>query len=62
MEDFVLSVPVMDVNLNKEYNTGYMANMEAGAGTQDAYLGRLCSKTYRHRYSTSVQECSIYDK
>ncbi|MBO7558508.1 MAG: outer membrane beta-barrel protein [Bacteroidaceae bacterium] len=32
---------VMDVNLKKEYSTGYMANMEAGAGTKDSYLGRL---------------------
>lgn len=32
---------VMDVNLKKEYSTGYMANMEAGGGTEDSYLGRL---------------------
>lgn len=32
---------VMDVNLKKEYSTGYMANVEAGAGTEDAYLARL---------------------
>lgn len=32
---------VMDVNLKKEYSKGYMANVEAGAGTEDAYLARL---------------------
>lgn len=32
---------VMDVNLKKEYSTGYMANVEAGAGTEEAYLARL---------------------
>ncbi|MDE7118102.1 MAG: hypothetical protein K2O61_05620, partial [Bacteroidaceae bacterium] len=32
---------VMDVNLKKEYSTGYMANVEVGAGTEDAYLARL---------------------
>lgn len=32
---------VMDVNLKKEYTTGYMANVEIGAGTEDGYLMRL---------------------
>ncbi|MDE7118341.1 MAG: hypothetical protein K2O61_06840, partial [Bacteroidaceae bacterium] len=32
---------VMDVNLKKEYSKGYMANVEVGAGTEDAYLNRL---------------------
>ena len=32
---------VMDVNLKKEYSKGYMANVEVGAGTEEAYLGRL---------------------
>ena len=32
---------VMDVNLKKEYSTGYMANVELGGGTEDAYLARL---------------------
>ena len=32
---------VMDVNLKKEYSKGYMANVEVGAGTEDAYLVRL---------------------
>ena len=32
---------VMDVNLKKEYSKGYMANVEVGAGTEDAYLARL---------------------
>ena len=32
---------VMDVNLKREYSKGYMANVEVGAGTEDAYLARL---------------------
>jgi hypothetical protein len=32
---------VMDVALKKEYSKGYMANVEVGAGTKDAYLARL---------------------
>mgnify|MGYP003290323988 CR=1 FL=1 len=32
---------VMDVNLKKEYGKGYMGNVEAGGGTEDAYLARL---------------------
>ena len=32
---------VMDVNLKREYSKGYMANIELGAGTEDAYLARL---------------------
>lgn len=32
---------VMDVYLKREYSKGYMANVEAGAGTEDSYLGRL---------------------
>lgn len=31
----------MDVNLKKEYSKGYMGNVEAGGGTEDAYLARL---------------------
>lgn len=32
---------VMDVGLKKEYSKGYMANVEVGAGTEDAFLARL---------------------
>lgn len=32
---------VMDVNLKKEYATGYMGNVQAAAGTHDRYLARL---------------------
>lgn len=32
---------VMDVNLKKEYSTGYMANIEAGAGSKDRFLGKM---------------------
>lgn len=32
---------VMDVQLKKQYNIGWMANVEAGGGTKDRYLARL---------------------
>jgi len=32
---------VMDVNLKKQYQTGWIANAEAGYGTSNRYLGRL---------------------
>jgi hypothetical protein len=32
---------VMDVNLKKEYSTGYIANAEVAGGTNDRYLSRL---------------------
>lgn len=32
---------VMDVRLKKEYNVGWMANLEAGGGSNERYLGRL---------------------
>lgn len=31
----------MDVKLKKEYNIGYIANAQAGYGSEDRYLGRL---------------------
>lgn len=40
-DDFAKKDFVMDVNLKKEYSKGYMANVEAGAGTENSYLGRL---------------------
>lgn len=32
---------VMDVKLKKEYSIGYLANLEAGGGTDERYLARL---------------------
>lgn len=32
---------VMDVNLKKQYNIGWVGNMQAGGGTKDRYLARL---------------------
>lgn len=32
---------VMDVNLKRQYKQGYMANAEAGGGTDETWLGRL---------------------
>lgn len=32
---------VMDVQLKREYNIGWLANVEVGAGTNDRYLARL---------------------
>lgn len=37
---------VMDVNLKKEYRTGYIANMEAGGGIYESYLARLFGLRY----------------
>lgn len=44
---------VMDVNLKKEYSIGYIANVEAAAGTKERWLGRgfLLGFTNRWRYS-----------
>lgn len=37
---------VMDVRLKKEYMSGYVGNVEAGAGTSDRYLARLFGMWY----------------
>ena len=37
---------VMDVQLKREYNRGYMANAEAGAGSNDRYMARLFGLYY----------------
>jgi hypothetical protein len=37
---------VMDVNLKKEYSTGYIANAEVAGGTHDRYMGRLFGLRY----------------
>ncbi len=41
---------VMDVNLKKEYNTGWMANAEAGVGTSDRYRARGFGLGYTERF------------
>lgn len=38
---------VLDVNLKREYNVGTLANIEAGGGTSDRYLGRLFALYFR---------------
>lgn len=40
---------VLDVQLKKEYNTGRMANAEAGYGTNSRYLGRVFMMGYTDR-------------
>ena len=37
---------VMDVQLKREYNRGYMANAQAGGGTDDRYMARLFGLYY----------------
>ncbi|MCR4603306.1 MAG: outer membrane beta-barrel protein [Prevotella sp.] len=37
---------VMDVQLKRQYNRGFMGNIEAGAGTDDRYLARLFGLYY----------------
>ncbi|MDE6066327.1 MAG: hypothetical protein K2G27_05840 [Duncaniella sp.] len=36
----------MDVKLKKEYTMGYMANLQAGAGTDSRYLGRMFTQWF----------------
>ena len=45
---------VMDVSLKREYNRGYMGNIEAGAGTDDRYMARLCGLYYSDHSRISV--------
>lgn len=45
---------VMDVQLKREYNRGFMGNMEAGVGTDDRYLARLFSLYYDDHSRISV--------
>ena len=40
---------VMDVSLKREYNTGYMANVAAGGGTDSRYAGRAFGMRYSDR-------------
>lgn len=37
---------VMDVNLKKEYSTGYLANVEAGVASSNRYLGRIFASRF----------------
>lgn len=40
---------VMDVQLKKEYETGWLANIEAGYGTDGRYMGRLFGMGYTNK-------------
>lgn len=41
---------VMDVELKKEYNNGWMANAEAGYGTEERYMGRGFALGYTDKF------------
>ena len=45
---------VMDVNLKREYARGYIANAEAGAGTEERYMGRMFGLYYSDHTRLSV--------
>lgn len=45
---------VIDVNLKKEYHTGWFANAEAGGGTDKKYLGRIFGVRFSDRSRVSV--------
>lgn len=45
---------VMDVNLRKEYNDGYIANAEAGYGTHHRYLARAFGLGYTPRFRVAA--------
>lgn len=45
---------VMDVHLKKEYNTGWIANVEAGGGTHDRYLARLFGLRFTNHSRVSL--------
>ena len=45
---------VMDVQLKREYNRGMMANIEAGAGTDERYLARIFGLYYDDHSRVSV--------
>ena len=45
---------VMDVVLKREYNRGYLANIEAGGGTDDRYLARMFGLYYDDHSRVSV--------
>ena len=45
---------VMNVRLKKEYNTGWLANIEAGSGTEARYLGRLFAMRFTDHSTLSL--------
>ncbi len=45
---------VMDVELKREYNRGFMGNVEAGGGTDDRYMARLFGLYYSDHSRISV--------
>lgn len=45
---------VLDVQLKKEYDTGWLANVEGGYGTDRRYLGRLFALGYTDRLRIAV--------
>ena len=45
---------VMDVQLKREYNRGYMGNVEVGAGTESRYMGRIFGLYYDDHTRASV--------
>lgn len=45
---------VMDVNLKKEYNIGYMGNAEAGAATEEKWLGRAFGSRFTDHSNISA--------
>jgi hypothetical protein len=45
---------VMDVNLKKQYQIGWIGNIEAGAGTSDRYLARLFSTRFTDHSRLSI--------
>lgn len=45
---------VMDVVLKKEYDTGYLANVEGGYGTQHRYMGRAFGLGYTDKFRIAL--------
>ncbi len=45
---------VMDVNLKKQYNIGWMGNLEGGGSTDSRYLGRLFMSRFTDHSQVSV--------
>lgn len=45
---------VMDVKLKRDYMSGFVGNIEGGAGTSSRYLGRLFSMWYTSRSSVTL--------
>ncbi len=45
---------VMDVNLKKQYRTGYIGNVEVGGASSDRYLGRLFASSFSDHTKVSL--------